>query len=313
MALLEISGLSVRFSSKKETVRAVESVDLSLEEGEACALVGESGCGKSVLGMSVMRILPANAVMKGRVRYRGTDLCDLDTREMLRIRGKEIAMVPQNSAMVLNPVMTVGRQVTESLLLHRGGSRQAAGETATGLLRRMGIQDPDQAMGRYPHEFSGGMRERILIAMSLACNPSLIIADEPTAGLDLLVRNQTLELLREESEGKTLLLITHDLGSAYCLCSRIMVMYAGEIVETGLTREVLSQPMHPYTLGLLASLPSAGLHPIPGLSPSPRDLPPGCRFGARCRSARDECHANHPELRTVTGSRQVRCLYYDRT
>jgi len=175
----------------------------------------------------------------------------------------------------------------------------------------MGISDPDHAMGRYPHEFSGGMQERILIALSLACNPTLIIADEPTAGLDILIRNQTIELLKEQSRGKTLLLITHDLGCAHNLCSRIAVMYAGEIVESGPTSDVLSLPKHPYTLGLLASLPSAGFHPIPGMSPSPAGFPAGCRFCARCQSATDLCHTQHPPLRIMGGSRQVRCLLYD--
>jgi peptide/nickel transport system ATP-binding protein len=261
--------------------------------------------------MAVMRLLPSNAIVEGSVRFRETDLAGLEESDMQQVRGKEIAMIPQNSAMALNPVMTIGRQVAESLILHRGVSREEAASTAVHLLHRMGIDDPDRALIRYPHEFSGGMRERILIAMVLACNPSLVIADEPTAGLDILVRKQTIELLKEQSHDKTLLLITHDLGSAHDLCSRIAVMYAGEIVESGLTREVLSLPMHPYTQGLLASLPSAGLHPIPGMSPSPNGLPVGCRFCARCLSATARCHIEHPPLRTIGESRQVRCLRYD--
>ena len=313
MSILDIYGLRVRFMTQSGIVSAVDSVDFSMETGESYALVGESGCGKSVLGMAVMRLLPSNAIVKGSISFRNTDLTVLDERDMQNIRGKEIAMIPQNSAMALNPVMTIGRQVTETLILHKFVPRKAAETTTKNLLKCLGIYDPDRAMKSYPHEFSGGMRERILIAMSLACNPELIIADEPTAGLDLLVRNQTIELLKEQSAGKTLLLITHDLGCAYHLCSRITVMYAGEILESGPTMEVLSYPMHPYTIGLLASVPSAGLHPIPGMSPSPSNFPKGCRFCARCYSAKDKCQTEHPSLNKVDECRQVRCLYYDRT
>jgi len=311
MTLLDISGLRVMFRNNGGIIHAVDSIDLALEAGESCALVGESGCGKTVLGMAVMRLLPSNAVVQGSVRYRNNDLTGLEERDMQQIRGKEIAMIPQNSSMALNPVITIGWQIAESLILHRAVSHESASKIALHLLGRMGIADPDRALGRYPHEFSGGMRERILIAMVLACNPTLVIADEPTAGLDILVRKQTLELLKEQSCDKTLLLITHDLGCAHDLCSRIAVMYAGEIVESGPTREVLSLPMHPYTQGLLASLPSAGLHPIPGMSPSPSRFPRGCRFCARCLSAKDPCRIEHPPLKTIGGSRRVRCLHYD--
>ncbi len=311
MALLDISALQVRFMTRNQIVHAVDSVDLLLERGDSCALVGESGCGKTVLGMAVLRLLPPNAIIEGSVRYFGLDLSVLDETGMGHIRGKEIGMIPQNSAMALNPVMKIGRQVGESLVFHREMSRDAAAKTAALLLQRMGIDDPDQALQKYPHEFSGGMRERILIAMVLACNPPLVIADEPTAGLDILVKNQTIALLKEQFSDKTLLLITHDLGTAHELCSRIAVMYAGEIVESGSTREVLTKPLHPYTQGLLASLPSAGLHPIPGMSPSPNEMPCGCRFCARCSSALDTCHTEHPALKSAGGSRQVRCLRYD--
>ncbi|MDD1728259.1 MAG: ABC transporter ATP-binding protein [Methanospirillum sp.] len=297
--------------SQSGIIHAVDSVDLSMESGESWALVGESGCGKSVLGMAIMRLLPSNATIDGNIRFQQTDLREADEHKMQSIRGKEIGMIPQNSAMALNPVMTIGRQVTESLILHQGVSNHAAEVTAISLLESLGIQNPERAMVRYPHEFSGGMRERILIAMSLICNPILLIADEPTAGLDILIRNQTLELLKEQSQGKTLLLITHDLGCAHALCSQIIVMYAGEIVESGPTSEVLSYPKHPYTLGLLASLPSAGLHPIPGLSPSPTNFPPGCRFCERCQSVVEICYTKHPLLRMIDDSRQVRCLRHD--
>lgn len=311
MKVLEISGLIVTFMSRSGPVYAVDSVEFSMEKGESCALVGESGCGKSVLGMAIMRLLPSNAQVQGIIRYQSISLTKLPERRMQQVRGDDIAMIPQNSAMALNPVMTIGRQVCESLILHRNVSRAAAATAAVNLLVRMGIHDPDCAMKKYPHEFSGGMRQRILVALSLACNPELIIADEPTAGLDILVRNHTIDLIKEQSSQKTLLLITHDLGCAHNLCSRIAVMYAGEIVESGPISDVLSLPNHPYTQGLLASLPSAGLHPIPGMSPDPTDFPPGCRFCPRCRSATDPCHKKHPSLCSTGGSRQVRCLLYD--
>lgn len=313
MKILEISGLQVRFTIQSGTISAVDTIDFSMDSGEACALVGESGCGKSVLGMAVMRILPSNAVMNGTVRYKDINLTEIAEPSMLTIRGGEIAMIPQNSAMVLNPVMTIGHQATESVLLHRNVSRKEAENILINLLISLKIENPARAMRQYPHEFSGGMRERILIAMVMAAIPSFIIADEPTAGLDLLIRNQTLDLLKEQISGKTLLLITHDLGSAYHLCSRIIVMYAGEILESGPTKEILSQPRHPYTIGLLASVPSAGLHPIPGMSPSPGNFPKGCRFYERCPTATGKCLNNHPGLRSISDSRQIRCLYYDRT
>jgi peptide/nickel transport system ATP-binding protein len=310
--ILDLKGIRVRFTNQSGTISAVDTVDFSMEAGESCALIGESGCGKSVLGMTIMGIHPSNATVEGTVRYNGTTLTDLDSHGMLRFRGGEIAMIPQNSAMVLNPVMTIGRQTTEAVVSHCRISRKAAESTITNLFERLMVEDPGLALNKYPHEFSGGMRERILIAMALACSPSLIIADEPTAGLDLLVRNQTIELLKEQTREKTLLLITHDLGSAYLLCSRMMVMYAGEIVEEGPTKEVLSQPRHPYTLGLIASIPSAGLNPIPGMSPPPDKVPGGCRFSPRCRAAGQRCREEHPSLQATNRTRKIRCWHYDR-
>jgi peptide/nickel transport system ATP-binding protein len=220
-------------------------------------------------------------------------------------------MIAQNSASALNPVMKIGDQIAEPLLVHRILPRQAALEEATHLLGQMGFDDPELAKDRYPHEFSGGMRERILIAIALICKPGLVIADEPTAGLDAQVKLQVLELIKSQlADRRTLLLITHDLGAASFLCTRIAVMYAGEIVETGSVHDVLSLPMHPYTQGLIASHPSAGLHPIPGMSPPPDQLPAGCRFSPRCPAVTDACRSTHPSLKNTGGSRQVRCLHY---
>jgi peptide/nickel transport system ATP-binding protein len=312
MALISLTELRVTFPGRSGTIRAVDSVDLSLDPGERLALIGESGCGKTVLGMAVMGLLPENAGTGGTIRYGDRDLCSLPDHEIQRIRGREIAMISQNSASALNPVTTVGDQIAEALLVHKICSRKEARTEAVRLLGLMGFEDPDQAQIRYPHEFSGGMRERILIAIALACKPWLVIADEPTSGLDAGVKAQILELIRNRlADNRTLLLITHDVGAAAFLCTRIAVMYAGEIVETGPLREVLTMPKHPYTQGLIASHPSAGLHPIPGMSPSPDHLPAGCRFSPRCPVATDLCRSTHPNLTGTGGSRQVRCLHYD--
>jgi len=307
-----IARLKVIFSSRSGEIRAVDEVDLSLNEGDSLCLIGESGCGKTVMGMAAIGLLPKNARVTGTISYKGQDLVAAPEQILRQIRGQEIAMVSQNSANSLNPVMKVGDQIAESLLIHRLCSRKEAEEKTLRLLDSLGFEDPGQAAGRYPHEFSGGMRERILIALALICNPRVIIADEPTAGLDAQVKTQILRLIRERvANGRTLFLITHDLGAAAFLSNRLAVMYAGELLETGTTKEVLARPLHPYTQGLLASLPSAGLHPIPGISPSPAHFPPGCRFSDRCPAVRDRCRKEHPVMGGAGGNRQVRCFLYD--
>jgi len=310
MHLISIAGLSVRFPAHSECVRAVDTVDLEIASGDHIALIGESGCGKTVLGMAVMGLLPENARISGTIRYRERDLLRAEDVEMQRIRGKEIALIMQNSANSLNPVVTVGSQVAEPILIHGILPARAAYAEAVRLLEAMGFDLPERAAGRYPHEFSGGMRERILVAIALACQPDIVIADEPTSGLDAQVKSQILHLVKKQMAERTLLLITHDMGTAHFLCTRIAVMYAGEIVEEGRAHDILSLPMHPYTQGLLSSLPSAGLHSIPGMSPSPAHLPGGCRFCSRCPSATARCSTEHP-LMSVRGSRRVRCFHYD--
>lgn len=307
--LISIAGLSVRFPTRSECVRAVDTVDLDIARGDHLALIGESGCGKTVLGMAVMGLLPENARISGAIRYRERDLLQVKDADMQRIRGKEIAMIMQNSANSLNPVITVGSQVAEPILIHRILPAKAAHAKAIRLLGAMGFDDPDRAVERYPHEFSGGMRERILVAIALSCQPDVVIADEPTSGLDAEVKSQILHLIKKQMADRTLILITHDLGTAHFLCTRIAVMYAGEIVEEGPAHDLLSLPMHPYTQGLLSSLPSAGLHPIPGMSPSPAHLPGGCRFCSRCPSATARCSTGHPPM-SVRGARRVRCFHY---
>jgi len=311
MSLLEIAGLSVVFENRVGLVMGVDSIDLNINVGEKIALIGESGSGKTVLGMSVVRLLPPNARIAGSIRFAGQDLRKAGEREMEGIRGKSIAMIPQNSPMALNPVMKIGDQVMEVLSIHTSCRGDDLRRETIRLLDELGIEQPEQNTQKYPHQFSGGMRERILIAMALACNPALVIADEPTSGLDSIVKAQILALLKGVLHDRTLLLITHDLGTASALTSHTAVLYAGEIVEYGPTREVFSMPMHPYTQGLIASLPSAGFHPIPGMSPSPGTIPAGCRFFPRCSCATDRCSVVHPPLKTSGASRQIRCLRYD--
>ncbi|MFZ1897380.1 ABC transporter ATP-binding protein [Methanoregula sp.] len=312
MELIRISGLRVAFSTCSEEIRAVDSVDLDIRSGDSLSLIGESGCGKTVMGMAIMGLLPKNAMISGSIRYGDQEILSASDRTMQQIRGKEIAMISQNSANSLNPVMTIGDQIEEPLLIHHLLPSTEARSEAIRLLSALGFDEPETAAGRYPHEFSGGMRERILIALALICNPRLIIADEPTAGLDAQVKSQILRLIKKQiASNRTLFLITHDMGTASSLSTRMAVMYAGELVEAGPTKEVLAMPRHPYTQGLLASLPSAGLHPIPGMSPAPAHLPKGCRFCARCPSATDRCSTQHPPLEETRDTRQVRCFLYD--
>ena len=312
MELIRISGLKVVFSTRSEMIRAVDSVDLVIRNGDRISLIGESGCGKTVMGMAIMGLLPKNALISGTIQYGDQDLLSAPDFTMQKIRGKEMAMISQNSANALNPVKTVGEQVAEPLLIHQILPPDEAKHEVVRLLSALEFDDPERAAGQYPHEFSGGMRERILIAMALICNPHLIIADEPTSGLDVQIKSQILHLIKKQITGhRSLFLITHDLGTASFLSAQIAVMYAGEIVEFGPTKEVLSMPRHPYTQGLLASLPSAGLHPIPGMSPAPAHLPDGCRFCARCPAVIDRCSTLHPPLKGVGGLHKVRCLHYD--
>ncbi|MEN6611378.1 MAG: ABC transporter ATP-binding protein [Methanoregulaceae archaeon] len=309
--LLQISDLSVRFDSHSEVVRALDSVDLGLPQGEHLALIGESGCGKTVLAQAVLGLLPANTRICGRIEYQGKNLLALREDDLRKIRGRAIAMIPQSSAQVLNPVETMGDQVAEVLISHHILPPDAARRETIHLLGEMGFENPESVYQRYPHEISGGMRERALIAMALSGNPEMIVADEPTAGLDVLVRGKVLEMLAERTRDRTLLVITHDLATASTLCRKVAVMYAGEIIESGTLRDVLDFPGHPYTEGLLSSQPSRGLQSIPGISPLPSTLPDGCRFASRCPRATCNCRKNHPELMRTSGDHEVRCRCND--
>ncbi|MBI3182199.1 MAG: ABC transporter ATP-binding protein [Myxococcales bacterium] len=303
--LLEVRELCTRFSSDEGDFLAVDGVSFSVHEGATLGLVGESGCGKTVAALSVMRLLadPPGRVVAGSALFRGRDLLRLTEREMRQVRGREISMVFQEPMSSLNPVLCAGEQVAEALRLHQRLRRAAAARTAEQMLGRVGIPDPGQRARSYPHELSGGMRQRVMIAMALACGPSLLIADEPTTALDVTVQAQILELLRREQAERrmAMVLITHDLGVVAETCDEVAVMYAGRVVERAPVQALFAHPAHPYTAGLLSSLPSAAkrgarLVAIPGTVPAPWELRRGCRFRDRCDRAAEECARTAPLL-----------------
>ena len=319
--VLSVEDLETSFSTADGVARAVRGVSLRVSAGETVALVGESGSGKSVTAASIMRLLPASAAITGgRVLLDGVDLCALDRRALRRIRGRRIAMVFQDSMTALNPVITIGRQMTEGLSTHLGIRGPAARERAADLLREVGVPEPEQRLRQYPHQLSGGLRQRIAVAMALAADPELLIADEPTTALDVTVQAQLLDLLRRERErrGMGMILITHDLGIVAGMADRVCVMYAGRIVEQGPTEAVFAAPRHPYTAGLLRSIPRidstiAGRLPsIEGLPPSPWALPAGCPFSPRCEHVEERCRADEPAPQPVGPAYVAACWRAER-
>lgn len=304
-ALLTLTDLAVQFSTRLGVVRAVEGVTWTLHEGETLAIVGESGSGKSVAAMSILGLTASQggAISRGSIRFLGKELVGLPDEQWRKLRGNQIAMIFQEPMTSLNPVFTVGGQVTEVLELHRGLSGVAARREALRLFELVGIPSPDQRLDEYPHQLSGGMRQRVMIAMALGCNPKVLIADEPTTALDVTVQAQILDLLRDLQSrlGMAILLITHDLGVVAAMAQRVNVMYAGRIVESGATVDLFENPKHPYTVGLLESLPNidAGregeqLRPIEGNVPDALALPPGCRFHPRCPLRFEPCDTEQP-------------------
>ena len=297
--LLQVQNLHTQFMTSAGVVRAVDGVSYDVEEGETVALVGESGCGKSVSALSVMRLVaePAGRIVSGRILFKGRDLLELSEVEMRSVRGREIAMVFQEPMTSLNPVLTIGRQITEGLEIHLGMTPDQSRARAMELLGMVGISDAERRLAQYPHHFSGGMRQRMMIAMALACNPSLILADEPTTALDVTIQAQILELMRDLSRrlGVAMLIITHNLGVVARYADRVNVMYAGRIIERGTAAEIYANPRHPYTLGLLRSVPRldepmrAKLDPIEGQPPDLTRLPAGCAFAPRCTYRVDRC------------------------
>jgi oligopeptide/dipeptide ABC transporter ATP-binding protein len=323
--LLSVRGLQTSFTTRHGLVRAVTGVDFDVHKGEILGLVGESGCGKSVTALSLLGLVAKPGhIDGGEAMFEGQDLLKLPDKELRNLRGDRIAMIFQQPTSSLNPVMDVGYQIGEVLELHRGMNRAASQERAIELMRMVGIPDPERRLKAYPHEMSGGMAQRVMIAMALACEPDLLIADEPTTALDVTIQAQILDLMADlrEKTNTAIILITHDLGVVAEMCDRVAVMYAGEIVEQADVQTLFAEPKHPYTKGLIGAVPVPGvirdeLATIPGNVPNLVDLPDGCRFAPRC-SARIEhgeplALSHHPELLPLTDVHDVRCWLYHQT
>jgi oligopeptide/dipeptide ABC transporter ATP-binding protein len=315
--LLEVDDLHTYFDIEGQKAWASAGVSFVVKPNEFLGIVGESGSGKSVTALSIMRLIPdpPGHIDSGRILFEGRDLLSLPIEEMRKVRGKDIAMIFQEPMTSLNPVLTIGRQVTESVLLHEEITPEEARQRAIKVLTQVGIPDAEKRLGDYPHQFSGGMRQRVMIAMALICHPKLLIADEPTTALDVTIQAQILDLMQElqhTREGSSTILITHDLAVVAETCDRVIVMYGGRIQETGTTEELFDDPQHPYTRGLMGSIPGEGskgkpLYTIPGNVPSILDFPPGCRFCSRCEFVEERCRTEEPKLVEIAPGREVRC------
>lgn len=319
--VLEIKNLKVVFPNERGFIRAVEGVDLAIERGKCVALVGESGCGKSVTSLASMKLLDTTmaAIRVDKMELDGMDIRSLSDKEMQEYRGKKISMVFQDALSALNPVMTIGKQLDEIFIRHLKISKKEAKKHSVQALKLVGVPDPERRYKAYPHELSGGMRQRVLIAMAFACNPDLIIADEPTTALDVTIQAQVLDVLSnlQKSHQTGLLLITHDLSVVVHMADEIYVMYSGKIVERATTRQLFQQPMHPYTQGLIASVAKMDdekgeFIQIPDALPNPMNKPKGCYFHPRCAYASEKCKQCMPSLRLMPDGRQVRCWLYDK-
>ena len=314
-ALLSVKNLKTQFRTHDGIVKAVDDISYDVEAGETLGLVGESGCGKSVSAMSLMRLVqdPPGRIVAGKIIFEGQDVLELSERDMRGLRGKKMAMVFQEPMTSLNPVLTIERQMVEPYMLHMGLDRKQSTKKSSELLDMVGIPDADNRIFDYPHQFSGGQRQRIMIAMAMACNPKLLIADEPTTALDVTIQAQILEIMQSicQEFGAALIIITHNLGVVARYADNINVMYAGKIIEQGTAREIFENPRHPYTMGLLNSVPrldeprKTKLEPIEGLPPDLINLPQGCSFRARCKYPVDKCSTDTPVLETVPGVRHV--------
>ena len=313
--LLDVRDLATHFFTEEGVSRAVDGVSFDVRQGETLALVGESGCGKSVTALSILRLVPPpGRIVRGKVLFRGRDLLTVGGEAIRRVRGKEISMIFQEPMTSLNPVFTVGRQITEALEIHEDVGADEARRRAVEMLRYVGIPAPEQRIDEYPHQLSGGMRQRVMIAMALICRPAILIADEPTTALDVTIQAQILRLLKrlQQELEMSVMLITHDLGVVAENARRVAVMYAGKIVEFADAAELFHHPLHPYTIGLFGSLPSTHqrgerLRTIPGTVPTPTHIPSGCPFHPRCPIAERRCAENVPELRELRPAHTVRC------
>jgi peptide/nickel transport system ATP-binding protein len=326
MPLLDIQGLKTHFKTDDGWLHAVDGVDIAIDAGQTVCVVGESGCGKSVTAKTVMKLIdmPPGKIVAGRVLWQGRDLVPLGPEEMQKIRAKEIAIVFQEPMTSLNPVYTVGEQIAESVRLHEGMTRKQAMDRAIEMLKLVNIPTPEKRVRDYPHQFSGGMRQRVMIAIALACNPKLLIADEPTTALDVTIQAQILDLMGELKErlGMAIMLITHAMGVVAETAQRVVVMYAGQVVEEATVESLFAQPRHPYTQGLIRSIPridtaaTAGhkvrLEAIPGTVPKLIAPAPGCRFADRCRYVRAECRTANPPLREITVGHKVACFFAEK-
>jgi oligopeptide transport system ATP-binding protein len=319
--LLEVRGLTTRFTTHNGVVKAVEDVSFHVMPGETLGVVGESGSGKSITGLSIMRLIPnpPGKIVAGEVLLDGVDLLKVSDAEIRKVRGGRIAMIFQDPMTSLNPVLTVRRQITESMELHLGLSKEAANERAVELLKLVGIPNPEIRVNQYPHQFSGGMRQRVMIAMALSCNPQLIIADEPTTALDVTIQAQILDLIRalQGSHRTGVILITHSMGVVAGMADRVQVMYAGSVVETATTDEIFANPRHPYTVGLMRSIPRLDartkekLDPIRGVPPDLIDLPDACPFMPRCDWAREACGRKRPPLQEAAPGHLSACWFWE--
>ena len=317
--LLEIKDLCVEFKTMAGTVHAVDHLSYTLHRGEKLGIVGESGSGKSVSSLAMMQLIPnpPGKVTGGQILYNGKDLVKLSEREMQKIRGNEISMIFQEPMTSLNPIIKCGKQIAESLRLHRGMKKKEAMEEAVRMMRAVGIANPEVRAHEYPHQMSGGMRQRVMIAMALACQPQILIADEPTTALDVTIQAQILDLIRElnESMGTSVVFITHDLGVVSELCDTVIVMYTGHIVEQAPVKELFESPKHPYTKGLLNAIPKITrernpLETIEGMVPNPTERIEGCSFSPRCPYATDQCRKAGPPMAELSDGRLVRCWQY---
>lgn len=317
--LLEIKNLKTHYFTEDGVVPAVDGVDFKIKKGETLAIVGESGSGKSQTSLSIIRLIPSppGKIVAGEINYDGENLLEKNENEMRQIRGNKISMIFQEPMTSLNPVFRVGDQISESLILHQGMTPKQAMEQAINLLKLVGIPEAERRVQAFPHELSGGMRQRVMIAIALACNPELLIADEPTTALDVTIQNQILELMKDLKAklDTSIMLITHDLGVVAEMADRVVVMYSGQIVEQGDVFTIFENPKHPYTEGLLKSMPTpekkqGKLYAIDGVVPNPLNLPPGCRFAPRCEYATDLCRGEMPETVVISEEEEVRCWKY---
>ena len=318
--LLEVKELKISFASQNAVITAVNGISFHVYKGETLGIVGESGCGKSITSLSIMRLLPKDtALIEGSIQFCGQEVLMLPECEMHNIRGNQISMIFQEPMTSLNPVHTIGKQIDEVILLHLKLSGKEARILTLDMLKKVGIPRPEAIVKDYPYQLSGGMRQRVMIAMSLVCSPELLIADEPTTALDVTIQAQILDLMRlmREEMGASIIMVTHDLGVVAEMCERVLVMYAGQIVEEANVVSLFADPKHPYTVGLMKSIPQLNtkvsrLVPIPGQVPPFSNMPPGCRFAPRCLQVMDKCRNDNPQLLTVQEGHNCRCWLYEK-